>query len=244
MSSDPLPQPVAGPRAAALFEREGDLAVLGGLLADARAGEGRLAVVEGPAGIGKTRLLEEARAAADRLGLEVLHARGGERPPLSPSAAGASQSTHCRFPTKAGVCSQSCSLLRWTRTRSVVPWVRETLAIGTEQWSDGGSHRQQCGRLRGAVQLDQQCRDGRQAAAQVESAALRRSQHCNERIMRKGNGGAGAPTRRGRLSIRCRDAEGPRCWWLGIGCKGAPSDRLQDPPGARLSNHCPMTQTH
>ena len=52
--------------------------MLGGLLADARAGEGRLAVVEGPAGIGKTRLLDEARAAADGLGLEVLHARGGE----------------------------------------------------------------------------------------------------------------------------------------------------------------------
>ena len=62
----------------ALFERGGDLAVLGGLLADARAGEGRLAVIEGPAGIGKTRLLDEARAAADGLGLEVLHARGGE----------------------------------------------------------------------------------------------------------------------------------------------------------------------
>jgi DNA-binding CsgD family transcriptional regulator len=62
----------------ALLERDGDLAVLGGLLADARAGEGRVAVIEGPAGIGKTRLLEEARAAADGLALEVLHARGGE----------------------------------------------------------------------------------------------------------------------------------------------------------------------
>ena len=78
MSSDPLSQTVAGARAMALFERGGDLALLGGLLADARAGEGRLAVIEGPAGIGKTRLLEEARAAADGLGLEVLHARGGE----------------------------------------------------------------------------------------------------------------------------------------------------------------------
>ena len=78
MSSDPLPQTVAGARATALFERGGDLALLGGLLADARAGEGRLAVIEGPAGIGKTRLLDEARAAADGLGLEVLHARGGE----------------------------------------------------------------------------------------------------------------------------------------------------------------------
>jgi DNA-binding CsgD family transcriptional regulator len=62
----------------ALLEREGDLAMLGGVLADARVGEGRVAVIEGPAGIGKSRLLEEARAAADGLGLEVLHARGGE----------------------------------------------------------------------------------------------------------------------------------------------------------------------
>ena len=78
MSSDPLSQPGAGARVMALFERGGDLALLGGLLADARAGEGRLAVIEGPAGIGKTRLLDEARAAADGMGLGVLHARGGE----------------------------------------------------------------------------------------------------------------------------------------------------------------------
>jgi DNA-binding NarL/FixJ family response regulator len=78
MSSDSMSQTGAEARAMALLEREGDLAALGGLLADARAGEGRLAVIEGPAGIGKTRLLEEARAAADGLGLEVLQARGGE----------------------------------------------------------------------------------------------------------------------------------------------------------------------
>ena len=78
MSTNPLPQTGAGARDVALLEREGDLAVLGGLLADARAGEGRLAVIEGPAGIGKTRLLDEARAAADGMGLGVLSARGGE----------------------------------------------------------------------------------------------------------------------------------------------------------------------
>ena len=60
------------------MEREGDLGVLGALLADARAGEGRLVVIEGPAGIGKTRLLDEARAAAERMDMDVLAARGGE----------------------------------------------------------------------------------------------------------------------------------------------------------------------
>jgi hypothetical protein len=78
MSPDPLSRPGTDAPPAGLLEREGDLAVLGGLLADARAGDGRLAVIEGPAGIGKTRLLDEARAAADGLGLAVLSARGGE----------------------------------------------------------------------------------------------------------------------------------------------------------------------
>jgi hypothetical protein len=78
MSTDSSFKAAAGPRAAALLEREGDLAVLGALLADARGGEGRLLVIEGPAGIGKTRLVEEARAVAGGMGLDVLHARGGE----------------------------------------------------------------------------------------------------------------------------------------------------------------------
>ena len=78
MRPDPSTETRAGPRVAALLEREGELSVLGGLLADARTGEGRLAVIEGSAGIGKTRLMEEARSAADGSGLGVLHARGGE----------------------------------------------------------------------------------------------------------------------------------------------------------------------
>jgi hypothetical protein len=47
-----------------LLEREGELAELGALLAQVRAGGGRVLLVERPAGIGKTRLLEAARAAA------------------------------------------------------------------------------------------------------------------------------------------------------------------------------------
>jgi DNA-binding CsgD family transcriptional regulator len=60
-----------------LLEREAELALLDSLLGEARAGRGRIAVVEGTAGIGKTRLLAEARAAASEDHMRVLAARGG-----------------------------------------------------------------------------------------------------------------------------------------------------------------------
>ncbi len=43
-----------------LLEREAELAALWGLVERAVAGSGGLAVIEGPAGIGKTRLLRAA----------------------------------------------------------------------------------------------------------------------------------------------------------------------------------------
>nr|MDQ5808316.1 AAA family ATPase [Actinomycetota bacterium] len=61
-----------------LLERDAELAVLDDLVAGAGRGEGRLVLVEGPAGIGKSRLLAEARARARAAGLRVLAARGGE----------------------------------------------------------------------------------------------------------------------------------------------------------------------
>ena len=61
-----------------LLEREAELAALEAMLASARLGDGRLVVVEGNAGIGKTRLLAEARALAQAVEFEVLSARGGE----------------------------------------------------------------------------------------------------------------------------------------------------------------------
>jgi DNA-binding CsgD family transcriptional regulator len=61
-----------------LLEREAELAVLEAMLAAARGGDGRFVVVEGGTGIGKTRLLAEARALAREAELEVLTARGGE----------------------------------------------------------------------------------------------------------------------------------------------------------------------
>ena len=61
-----------------LLEREQELASLRELVERAHSGEGRLAILEGPAGIGKTRLLAEARRDADEVGMRVLAARGGE----------------------------------------------------------------------------------------------------------------------------------------------------------------------
>lgn len=71
----PPPGATAGP---ALLERDAELAAVHGYVAAAAAGLGRLAAIEGRAGIGKTRLLAEARAAAAQSGLTVLSARGGE----------------------------------------------------------------------------------------------------------------------------------------------------------------------
>ena len=59
-------------------ERAGELARIDALLTAARAGGGDLLAVTGPAGIGKTVLLEAARERAGRAGMRVLAGRGGE----------------------------------------------------------------------------------------------------------------------------------------------------------------------
>ncbi len=75
MPTEALPRTIAPLR---LLEREAELAALEAMLAAARLGDGRLVVVEGSVGIGKTRLLAEARALAEAAEFEVLSARGGE----------------------------------------------------------------------------------------------------------------------------------------------------------------------
>jgi len=55
-----------------LLERERELASLDALIACAADGDGRVALVEGPAGIGKTRLMAETRRRADEAGLQGL----------------------------------------------------------------------------------------------------------------------------------------------------------------------------
>lgn len=58
-----------------LIERESELTQVRELLNQAREGQGRLLSIEGPAGIGKTSLLEAACAGAARAGFLVLRAR-------------------------------------------------------------------------------------------------------------------------------------------------------------------------
>lgn len=61
-----------------LLERDSELEAIRTALDGARAGGGRYVVVEGPAGIGKSSLLAEARSEAARRGFRVLSAAGGE----------------------------------------------------------------------------------------------------------------------------------------------------------------------
>jgi DNA-binding CsgD family transcriptional regulator len=64
--------------ASRLLERDGELGAADGLIEATRHSAGCILAVEGPAGIGKTRLLEAVRIRASRSGLAVLSARGGE----------------------------------------------------------------------------------------------------------------------------------------------------------------------
>src|SRR5690348_11000877 len=61
-----------------LLERAAELDALDGALASVREGAGRLVVIEGPAGIGKSRLLAAARQTAAEAGAVVLAARCSE----------------------------------------------------------------------------------------------------------------------------------------------------------------------
>src|SRR5262245_57274297 len=61
----------------ALLERDGELAAIDDLIGTAVDG-GRLVVIEGPPGIGKTSLIAEAKARAQRAGMQVLAGRGSD----------------------------------------------------------------------------------------------------------------------------------------------------------------------
>jgi DNA-binding CsgD family transcriptional regulator len=68
----------SGKASSLLLEREVPVAALQAMTDAARDGSGRFVLIEGSAGIGKTRLLGEARGIAGSAGMRVLAARGGE----------------------------------------------------------------------------------------------------------------------------------------------------------------------
>src|SRR4051812_3989641 len=61
-----------------LFEREHELALVALAVGRAAEGAGSVVLVDGAAGVGKTRLLREASARAEATGIRVLAATGGE----------------------------------------------------------------------------------------------------------------------------------------------------------------------
>src|SRR5947209_19644783 len=61
-----------------LLERDRELERIALLLEDCVAGDGGVLLVEGPAGIGKTALLDAAGGLAREAGVRVLRARAGE----------------------------------------------------------------------------------------------------------------------------------------------------------------------
>jgi predicted ATPase len=68
----------ATPPARELLERDRELGVLEDLIQGALEGRCGLALVEGPAGIGKSRLLAATREAAEGAGFRVLAARASD----------------------------------------------------------------------------------------------------------------------------------------------------------------------
>jgi class 3 adenylate cyclase/DNA-binding CsgD family transcriptional regulator len=70
--------PTAGAAGGPLLEREAELAAMRAMIEVARTGNGRFVAVEGPAGMGKSRLVAETRELAASAGMRVLAARGGE----------------------------------------------------------------------------------------------------------------------------------------------------------------------
>lgn len=76
----PTLTPAARPAqlAPSLLERDSELAALQALIESARDGHGRLVVIEGAAGIGKTVLLAQARRLAEAAGFRAASARSGE----------------------------------------------------------------------------------------------------------------------------------------------------------------------
>ncbi|MFI7708548.1 BTAD domain-containing putative transcriptional regulator [Nonomuraea sp. NPDC049480] len=74
----PVQLPAAAPATGDLVDRGRELVELTGCLEEALEGQARVVFVEGPAGIGKTRLLAEARRLAADRGFRIFTARGSQ----------------------------------------------------------------------------------------------------------------------------------------------------------------------
>jgi DNA-binding SARP family transcriptional activator len=72
------PSPPASVPRSDLVDRDGELDAIRAAVADLTAGASQLLLIEGPPGVGKTRLLAEARRLAVEQGLPVLGARGSQ----------------------------------------------------------------------------------------------------------------------------------------------------------------------
>ncbi|MHC4931964.1 MAG: tetratricopeptide repeat protein, partial [Planctomycetota bacterium] len=82
------------PRETALYGREGELAELGAMYESAKAGEGRVVLLEGEAGIGKTRLVDEFVGGLERRGEDLNFLFGSYPPGGAATAAGAFTSAY------------------------------------------------------------------------------------------------------------------------------------------------------
>ena len=89
------PRRVRIERATPLFGRDAESARLADLFQRAKAGRGQVVLVEGEAGIGKTRLVDEFVGRLEEQGEEV-HFLFGSYPPIGPAAAGGAFSTAYR----------------------------------------------------------------------------------------------------------------------------------------------------
>ena len=85
-----------------LVEREGEVRALAALLEDALAGEGRFALIEGPAGIGKTRLLPSRPPARRGRGGAACCARAAASSSASSRSASCASSSSRGSPTPRG----------------------------------------------------------------------------------------------------------------------------------------------